>query len=171
MGDIQALIAAHAQYNHWANSLLVKWLKTLDSALLAADTPSSFRSITLTLQHMVQAQYFWLPVITETFNGRGDEPFDPGAGISAMQHLLHGSQEMLNVFSTYSEEALLQLISHPDVDLVQPRYAFMLHIFNHNTYHRGQIVTMARVLGVTGGFVETDYDAFLWARQHGKTAI
>ena len=91
--DIQALIATHAQYNHWANSFFVKWLQTLDGALLAADTPSSFRGIALTLQHMVQAQNFWLAVITVTINGRGDEPFDASAGISAMQHLLDGSQK------------------------------------------------------------------------------
>jgi len=166
MNNTQKLITTHAQFNHWANSLFVNWLKTLDGNVLAADTPSSFRGITLTLQHMVQAQNFWMPVIMQTFIGREDRPFDAAAGINAMQNLLDGSQKMTDVFSSYSEEALTQLISHPDVDLVQPRYAFMLHVINHNTYHRGQIVTMARALGVTNGFVETDYDAFLWHLQH-----
>lgn len=30
----------------------------------------------------------------------------------------------------------------------QPVYEMLLHIFNHNTYHRGQLVTMLRQLGV-----------------------
>lgn len=166
MGNIQQLITMYAQYNHWANGQMVQWLQTLDTDLLTADTPSSFRGIGLTLQHMVHAQNFWLPVITETYDGRGDEPMDVNAATPAMQNLLDRSQKMQEVFSAYSEDALMQLITHPDVDLVQPRYAFILHVINHNTYHRGQVVTIARSLGVTKGFVETDYDTFLWGRQH-----
>ena len=30
----------------------------------------------------------------------------------------------------------------------QPLYQMLLHLFNHGTYHRGQIVTMLRQLGV-----------------------
>ena len=30
----------------------------------------------------------------------------------------------------------------------QPVYEVMLHVFNHSTYHRGQLVTMLRQLGV-----------------------
>jgi len=169
MGSIKTLIAAHAQYNHWANSRIVNWLRTLDSGLLQADTPSSFRGIGLTLQHMVHAQNFWLRVIMEKFNGRDDEPLDAHAGVGAMHNLLEGSERMMAIFSDYSEEELLRVITHPDVDLAQPRYAFVLHVINHNTYHRGQIVTMARALGVTDGFVETDYDTFLWSKQHNVT--
>jgi uncharacterized damage-inducible protein DinB len=30
----------------------------------------------------------------------------------------------------------------------QPIYQMLLHMFNHGTYHRGQLVTMLRQLGI-----------------------
>jgi len=36
-----------------------------------------------------------------------------------------------------------------------------MHVINHGTYHRGQIITMARSLGVTHGIPKTDYNLYL----------
>jgi uncharacterized damage-inducible protein DinB len=38
-------------------------------------------------------------------------------------------------------------------------YKMMLHVFNHATYHRGQLVTMLRNLGVTK-IPSTDFSTF-----------
>jgi uncharacterized damage-inducible protein DinB len=35
-----------------------------------------------------------------------------------------------------------------------------MHVFNHGTYHRGQLVTMLRQVGVTE-IPQTDYIAFV----------
>ena len=40
------------------------------------------------------------------------------------------------------------------------RYDYILHIINHSTFHRGQIVTMSRAIGITDGIVNTDYNMF-----------
>ena len=37
---------------------------------------------------------------------------------------------------------------------------YIVHIINHGSFHRGQIVTMARTLGVSEGIVNTDYNIF-----------
>ncbi len=39
---------------------MTRWLKTLDSNILYKETPSSFSSIDLTLQHLNHSQNFWL---------------------------------------------------------------------------------------------------------------
>ena len=39
------------------------------------------------------------------------------------------------------------------------RYEFIQHMINHSTYHRGQLVTMGRVLGITDA-PGTDYNFF-----------
>lgn len=44
----------------------------------------------------------------------------------------------------------------------QPVFQMLLHLFNHGTYHRGQIVTMLRQLGVEK-IPQTDF--LIWARK------
>lgn len=44
----------------------------------------------------------------------------------------------------------------------QPVYQMLLHLFNHGTYHRGQIVTMLRQLGIEK-IPPTDF--IVWSRK------
>ena len=44
----------------------------------------------------------------------------------------------------------------------QPVYQMLLHLFNHGTYHRGQLVTMLRQLGVEK-IPQTDF--IVWSRK------
>ncbi len=47
----------------------------------------------------------------------------------------------------------------------QPVYQMLLHLFNHGTYHRGQLVTMLRFLGETT-LPQTDF--IVWSRKKNK---
>ncbi len=44
----------------------------------------------------------------------------------------------------------------------QPIFQMLLHVFNHGTYHRGQLVTMLRQLGVEN-IPATDF--IVWSRE------
>src|SRR5687767_1526170 len=60
---IAYLMKNYANYNLWANSTLVSWLKTKPAALLDQEVPSSFSSIRLTLLHIWQTERYWLSII------------------------------------------------------------------------------------------------------------
>jgi uncharacterized damage-inducible protein DinB len=45
----------------------------------------------------------------------------------------------------------------------QPVYQVLVHVFNHGTYHRGQLVTMLRQLGIEK-IPQTDY--IVWSRKN-----
>ncbi len=47
----------------------------------------------------------------------------------------------------------------------QPVYQMLTHVFNHGTYHRGQLVTMLRELGVEK-IPATDF--IVWSRTNFK---
>lgn len=53
--SLKKLISSYARYNHWANQEMTQWLKNLDSDMLYEETPSSFGSIDLTMQHESRA--------------------------------------------------------------------------------------------------------------------
>ena len=69
---------------------------------------------------------------------------------------------MKEKFSSFSEEDLIKTL-HFDMPWAKnnlSRYEYIVHIINHGTFHRGQIVTMARTIGITEGIVNTDYNMF-----------
>ena len=156
--SIQKVILSYAKYNHWANEKLSYWLTSLDRELLYKQTPSSFASVELTVQHMQQSQQFWLGIITKKGLALPDET---DAAALSFSLLLMGSRLMLDTFGAYTEKELLEKVT--STDMVQSRYEFILHTINHNSYHRGQIVTMCRNLGVVDNIPTMDYEVFLWS--------
>lgn len=81
-----------------------------------------------------------------------------------MSDLIATSKQLLNDVCNLTEQQITEIIKASDS--TQSRYEYILHVVNHSSYHRGQIVTMARALGVTGEIPVTDYDAWLWWREN-----
>ncbi len=155
----KTIITSYTGYNLWANRKMSEWLKTLDQNILYKQTPSSFNSIDLTLQHMVHAQNFWLTISAEEDISQLDETIKANAVDMVMNELLAGSQQIRAKFISYTEEDLQKQVSNGAT--TQSRYHFILHVINHNSYHRGQIITMSRSLGIENNIPNTDYDEFL----------
>lgn len=64
------------------------------------------------------------------------------------------------MISILNEQQLIESIQVSDSK--QSRYEYILHVVNHSSYHRGQVVAMCRALGIRGEIPVTDYDAYLW---------
>jgi len=79
-----------------------------------------------------------------------------------MEDLLTSSAAMKQTYSAFSEQELLEVLNLevPWAKNSRSRYDYIVHIINHGSFHRGQIVTMARSIGVTEGIVNTDYNIF-----------
>ena len=160
--SLKKFIGNYAAFNEWANHRIVGWLQTLDQDLLYAQTPSSYPSIDYTLQHILRTQRFWIRFI----GGKDLSDFDwsvrEGEVANILNELITGSSQMKEEFSAFSESALLEVLhfDRPWAKNDLSRYEYIVHIINHGTFHRGQIVTMARCLGITDGIVNTDYNMF-----------
>ncbi len=48
-----------------------------------------------------------------------------------------------------------------------PRYEYIVHVVNHSSFHRGQLVTMARQLGIDKDIPNTDYNIYNTQRFSG----
>jgi uncharacterized damage-inducible protein DinB len=161
--NLQEAIHDYIIYNHWSNKKMTQWLKGLDSELLYTETESSFASIDLTLQHMKNAQNFWYAIITKKNVEKLDERIIVKSTDTVIEELLQGSQKMADTYTKFNDQELLTKVTSPA--MTKSRYDFIFHVINHNSYHRGQIVTIARFLGITKDIPETDYEAFLWFEQ------
>lgn len=158
--NIQNITTRYLQYNLWANERLTFWLLTLPREMLYQKNTSSFGTIDRTLQHMLSAEMYWNAVITKGEVNAFDQPTRENAVAEVMSDLVASSQKLLNDFSRFTEQQLIEVISASDSK--QSRYEYILHVVNHGSYHRGQIVTLCRILGVTTEVPVTDYDGYLW---------
>lgn len=163
---LKEFISKYVLYNHWANKRLIGLLQQLNVDMLYVEMKSSYTSVDLTLQHMMQAQNFWYAVITGDDVSRLDETILLKQVDKVMHVLLNTSQKMIDTYSVYSDDELAVKVMSPVMS--QSRYDFIVHCINHNSYHRGQIITMLRLLGVHENIPETEYEAFLWFEYNDK---
>lgn len=160
--SIQNFITNYAAYNLWANKKIIDWLKNVPEEYLYQQTTSSFTSIDYTLQHILRAQKFWLLFIAEEDITHFSWAVRENEVPQILDELEAISSTMKAKFSSYSDAELLQTL-HLNISWCTnslSRYEYMVHVINHSTYHRGQIITMARTVGIEEGFVNTDYNFF-----------
>ena len=158
-----SLIKDYVYYNLWANERLIDWLKTKPVALMDSMVPSSYSSIKCTLVHIWDCQKWWLGVLQllqpemkygQVYKGSIEEVFDG---------LVIQSEEIVSYVNALDEEELEEScpFAIPTVgDFNQRRLEILQHCMNHSTYHRGQIVTIGRNVGLTDAPM-TDYMFYL----------
>jgi len=142
----QSIIKNYASYNTWANLQYAKWLKDISNEILHKEVESSFNSLYKTIVHLWNAEYGWLQTLegkpwgnmpSESFNGNCEELFNA---------FLETSKAFESHVNKLSEQDLEKLF-----DLSKSKVKgeeIMLHVFNHASYHRGQLITLGRQLGV-----------------------
>ncbi|RAI98650.1 putative damage-inducible protein DinB [Chitinophaga skermanii] len=141
-----ATLATMAQnfaiYNAWANERLIEWLTSKPKACFDEEVASSFNTIKKTFQHIVDTQQFWLEVLqvrNEKINfGNTEDAYE------LFDYIIEQSNELRDYILTLDDEALCEPVSFttPWVSGTQSRFEYIMHVMNHSTYHRGQIITM-----------------------------
>ncbi|MEM6317610.1 MAG: DinB family protein [Bacteroidota bacterium] len=157
---MKEFLVYYCQYNVWANQKIVDFLANQSEDLLATFVENSFPSIRETVLHIISAEQSWLARMQQdvTKNKRVDNQ-----QTTPTQAYLAEWLETSKAFSSYVEAAeasfLDSVISYNTWDGVQHRMApktMIHHCMNHSTYHRGQLITMARQLSITEGVPSTD---------------
>lgn len=159
---MKKFVSNYANYNVWANQRLVNWLSGIKKENLTAKVDSSFESIHSTLQHIYIAQEFWTTFVSgknlQKFNWQNVE----NDVFVQMEKLMSQSIDLADMVTSMNEENLSEIreLNMPWSKNQLPVYEHIIHCINHSTYHRGQIVTIARGLGVDSAIPNTDYNMF-----------
>ena len=159
--SLQKLMTNYADYNFWVNQQYVNWLSTKPGDLLHKECPSSFSSIIKTLNHIWATDEYWYSIIAEIadFEKRYHiEKFDTE---EVFKGLLKRSGLLSELIKSYTEEDLLKNIKvvSPWFECEYPKYEYLQHSINHSTYHRGQVVTIGRNVGISDAPM-TDYNYY-----------
>jgi uncharacterized damage-inducible protein DinB len=141
-----------SKYNIWANKKMIDVLLQLDEETLDREIISSFNSLRTTVYHTWGAEHIWLQrfqlaehpvwmpaVFTGTFSEACALWEEQSKGLQAFVEKQFSDEALQHVFEYLNLQRIPQKAKVSDV---------LLHVFNHSTYHRGQLVTMLRQAGV-----------------------
>ena len=139
-----------AAYNHWANLRLYGAALELPEEAYRRSTGVFFGSLHGTLNHLLLTDRIWLRRLT----GNGEHP-------DRLDAILHNDRRDL-LHARMAEDARLNEVvgTYVDADLVkpvayrttsgkayqQPLQDILLHLFNHQTHHRGQAHACCSIL-------------------------
>ncbi|SFT01861.1 DinB family protein [Marininema halotolerans] len=155
-----------AAYNLWANTQLIAWLRSKPAEKMEREVPSSFPTIKLTLHHILQVETFWLSVLKQEPIQLTQEEYT-GTMEALYTNLMQQSKELASYVDGLTESEIRRNchVETPWFNETKPLCEFVLQIMNHGTYHRGQIVTMGRNVGLTDAPM-TDFNYYIF---YGKS--
>jgi uncharacterized damage-inducible protein DinB len=162
-GIMKELLLSYSAYNVWAHSQLLEVIHSLTEEQQRDTASSSFGSIYRTYLHMWNAESIWWQRLK--LQERITVPMDTFQGsMRELAHQLLAQSRQWQEWIAGASEPMLQHVfqyqnSKKEV-FKQPTWQMLLHVFNHGTYHRGQIVDLLHVQGVAK-IPATDYVEFV----------
>ena len=139
-------------YNVWANNEFRNWLLQLSQEQLKQPLVSSFNSIEATALHIVGAESVWLERLNQVQNWVWLPSIFKGTTDELLQLWEQSSEGLHQFVQNLPEEDFMAKVSFTNLkgDAIEmPYYKMLAHVFNHSTYHRGQLTTMLRQVGFT----------------------
>jgi len=156
-----------ADYNTWANDIVHSWFEKISDEQWQQTMVSSFPSLEATALHIAAAETIWLDRLNQEPEPRWLTAIIKG-GKKEVQDAWRSSSAGLKSFIENFDEAKMQArvrFKRPDGNTYElQHYQIFGHVFNHSTYHRGQIVTMLRQAGFTGVH-SIDMSTYFWSKK------
>ena len=147
------------RYNEWANRRMYDAAAALSDGQYRADRGAAFQSVHGTLNHLLGTDRIWM----KRFTREGEAPdrvdailFDDLCDLRVAREAEDG--RIRRYVDSLSEAALAATFSYRRVTtpelFTQPIAPALLHLFNHQTHHRGQVHCL--LTGLVGTAPELD---------------
>ncbi|RUO38591.1 damage-inducible protein DinB [Aliidiomarina shirensis] len=164
-----------AEYNQWMNVKLYKACSQLSHEQLTEDRGAFFVSILGTLNHLAVADTIWLKRFSPALANYSE--LSSLALLSmptSLNTILYPDLKELGEYrerldtlflalsKVVSECDLMQTIAYQNsqgTEFKKVFFSILMHVFNHQTHHRGQITTLLSQVGVDVGV--TDLNAII----------
>lgn len=163
-------ITTMANYNQWMNTQVYSAASQLSVAELKQDRGAFFGSILGTLNHLIVADTLWLkryanhpanftalaPVIAlEKPNTLNQLLFEELSPMQARREMLDKVIiEMTSAIAATDLNHILHYSNAKGIAAQKPFSKLLIHFFNHQTHHRGQISTLLFQAGVDVGVTD-----------------
>ena len=167
---MKQLLHQYARYNLWANKVIIDQLDSLTEEQLHKEIASSFPSVFKTVLHLWDVESVWWQRIKLAEHVEWPGRTFTGNFAELSKKLVQSSQQWEEWAGNASEANIAHVFAYQNSKrelFKQPVYEVLLHLFNHQTYHRGQLTNMLRQLGIDK-IAATDFIVFSRAPQLQK---
>ncbi|MTI16888.1 DUF664 domain-containing protein [Rhodobacteraceae bacterium RKSG542] len=166
----QNYVLQMAEYNHWMNGRLLHSCKALSNEQLNADRGAFFKSVMGTFNHLIVGDTNWLirhasharqfaslePLRSrQPYKSLDEKPF------ATLEPLINERARIDAIILDYASELndadLLSTLYYQNMrgdEQAKPIGALLMHFFNHQTHHRGQITTLLSQYGIDPGVTD-----------------
>ncbi|HZF63746.1 MAG TPA: DinB family protein [Chitinophagaceae bacterium] len=154
-----------AAYHLWANQLLLSSISSLPEEMHTKQVDASFPSLLKTVQHMWDAEFIWWQRMKLQERITAPSQNFTGGMAEVIRELIQQNKQWSQWVGAAQEHQLEHVFQYQNTkreQFKQPIYQMLLHLFNHGTYHRGQLVNILRQLGVEK-IPATDF--IVWSRR------
>ena len=148
---MKEVLQQYAGFNRWANQLIFECLGKLTEEQVNQEIISSFPSIYKTVQHLWLAEEAWWKRLKLVEQPDLESAKFTGPFNEMVKKWEKQSIEWADWVNNANEVQLTHVFAYQNTkreQFKQPVFEVLMHVFNHATYHRGQLVTMLRQLGV-----------------------
>lgn len=173
-------ICLMATYNEWMNAKVYEAASRLSDEELSVDRKAFFGSILGTLNHVAAGDTIWLkrfakhPANYSVLESLQQLP-DP----KSLNQVLFSTIRELSAHREWLDRIIIEWarsITEPDLDHAlnytsmkgvaadRSFYSLIMHFFNHQTHHRGQVTTLLSQVGVDVG--DTDLVVIIPSESH-----
>jgi uncharacterized damage-inducible protein DinB len=148
---MKELLTQYATYHLWANQQILDVVLKLTPEQQKQAIASSFPSIHSTLLHIWDAESIWWQRLKLQEHVVRNSTLRDYSTEEVVEQILQQSQQWLTWVKNASDAQINYVFAYQNTKREQFKdkvSQMLLHLFNHGTYHRGQLVTMFRQLGV-----------------------
>lgn len=160
-----AYISTMARYNAWQNASVYDACDKLSDDQRKEDRGAFFRSIHATLNHILWADRIWLSrfgAATPPAKGsiaEGLSLFDNWNDLKSERRAFDQIIERWagNMDAAAIDGDLSWFSAAAAREMTRPRAQIIVHIFNHQTHHRGQVNAMLTGFGINPGVTDLPF--------------
>ena len=149
---MKKVFVQYAAYNVWANQRIADCITKLSEEQVNRVLVSSFTSIYATILHLWDAEAIWWQRLKMQEQLEIPGTAFTGTAVELCNNLLKQSKQWKDWTDLATEAAMEHEFIYRNTkkeQFKQPVHEIMMHLFNHQSYHRGQLVTMFRQVGFT----------------------
>ncbi|WP_269822844.1 DinB family protein [Rheinheimera faecalis] len=146
-----------AHYNQWMNQTLYNACNDIPDELRRKNLGAFFGSVHHTLNHLLLVDLLWLsrinPQIECPATHLAQQLYTDYAELREARFTL--DHQLIKLSNELTTAQLKKPVQYTSLQSAQPKLypldLILLHLFNHQTHHRGQITTLLSQLGVNSG--------------------
>jgi uncharacterized damage-inducible protein DinB len=138
-------------FNQWADARFFEAISQLSAEQYGRDLQSSHGGIHGTLAHLVGVEKGWLRRWQQQLESTALPPSQMSSLVELRASWESVCADMNQFLATLDDRKLQERLSTTTSAgrFTAPQWQMIQHVVDHSSYHRGQIVTMLRQLGVT----------------------